>query len=436
MPQAQAVFAGCIFAILPYHLNQFYNTFFFAEFVGTSLLPFTFVFVSRVCRQDSAKDIVGLAISFAALILTHLPLTVIGSICFTVYGLTLLRRNGYFSQITKLAIGVLLGLTASSFFWIKVLLEKDLLAKTLVYPDPWQDYKLHFLLTPIQAFENHMASEVYLNATYFYDLIFLYTVLLVAATAVPFLILKREKVAKSKGVWLVFLLCCFLAVPFSRTVWEEVTLLQEVQFPWRWLAVVSASASVLAGMHIGIIASWFRTSNRPFALVISGFVLALVAFSVSQIIRPSPFIPKGDTAARMEQIEGDKGLTFWWTIWTRKEIFENKEKALAENRVVNIEQWTATEKEFQISEGGSGYARVALFYHPDWKATVNNAPAETKPDENGALLVSIPPEPAEVKISFREPIQIQIGRWASVAAWILFLGLWLASKWNPRLPIN
>jgi uncharacterized membrane protein len=203
----QAAFAGCIFIILPYHLNQFYNTFFFAEFAGTSVLPFTFVYVSRVCKRGDAKDVLGLAISFAALVLTHLPLTVIGSVCFTVYGLTLLRRSTYLSQLIKLAVGVFFGLAASSFFWTKVFLEKDLLAKTLIYSDPWLDYRLHFLLTPIQSREGYMWNEVYLNATYFYDLMFLYTVMAVVATAVPFLILKRQQIVKLKGVWLVFLLC-------------------------------------------------------------------------------------------------------------------------------------------------------------------------------------------------------------------------------------
>jgi hypothetical protein len=317
-----------------------------------------------------------------------------------------------------------------------VLLERDLLAKTLIYADPWLDYKLHFLLTPIQTREGYMWNEVYLNATYFYDLMFLYTVLLVAATALPFLILKREQIAKLKGVWLVFLLCCFLAIPSSRIVWDNVSLLQEVQFPWRWLAVVCASASVASAGQMDIIIGWFRTRNRPFALILSGFVLALIAFSVSQIIRPAPFIAKDDINSRMQKIETDKGFTFWWTIWTRKEIFNNKERITAENRSVDVDQWAATQKEFRISDGNSQYARVALFYHPDWKATVNNVPAETKPDENGALLVSIPQEAAEVKVSFQEPVQVRIGRWVSLAIWILFLGFWLASKWTPRLPIN
>ena len=51
-----------------------------AEFAGAAVLPFAFLFVERVCRHRRRQDIAGLAVSFALLLLTHLPLAIIGSI--------------------------------------------------------------------------------------------------------------------------------------------------------------------------------------------------------------------------------------------------------------------------------------------------------------------------------------------------------------------
>lgn len=119
LPARQALFAGCIYALAPYHLNQLYNTFFFAEFVGSAVLPFSFYFVSRVCRRGKISDVVGLAASLAVLILTHLPLTVIGAICLAIYSLARLKRENFPAQIAKLSGAVALGLMASSFFWTK-----------------------------------------------------------------------------------------------------------------------------------------------------------------------------------------------------------------------------------------------------------------------------------------------------------------------------
>ncbi len=421
MPASQAVFAGCIYNLLPYHLTQIYNTFFYAEFVGSCVLPFTFLFISRVCRRGKMSDVIGLAVSFAVLILTHLPLTVIGAICFIVYGLSLLKREKIISQISKLAAGSFLGLAASSFFWIKVIQEKDWMAKTQIYPDPWLDYRLHFLLTPIQTFEGDLQETIFNLSLLYYDLMLLCAVVLALFCTIPFLIARLKTLKYMKGVWLVFALSVFLAVPFSRIVWDHFPLLQEVQFPWRWLAIVSLAASVLSAGFLNHLVEWFKNNKRPFALIICGAILAVVTFSVKQIVLQSPFIERERISSVMQENEDKKGFTFWWTIWTKKEALENKEKISAGNRNIEIAKWTATEKEFHISEGEPSEIRIALFYHPNWKAFIDGKESEIKPDENGAILLSIPPENSDVKINFQETAAVQTGRWLSAAFWLCLL---------------
>src|SRR5215204_1148293 len=280
LPARRAVLAGCFYALMPYHLNQLYNTFFYAEFVGGAILPFSFYFVSRVCRRGKTADVIGLAISFAALVLTHLPLTVIGSLCLAIYALTLLKRATFFAQIGKLSAGVALGLAASSFFWTKILLERDLMAKTSVYADPWLDYRFHFLLTPIQNFEGALLTRIYETSSFYYDLMFLMTVVLTIGCTIPFIIWLKGKEFKMKGVLVIFVLSVFLAIPFSRFLWDFFKPLQEVQFPWRWLAIVSIAASMLAACFVDRLFEWFKTKNRPLALIIAGCVLSFVTYSV------------------------------------------------------------------------------------------------------------------------------------------------------------
>ncbi len=398
MPSSQAVFAGCVYALMPYHLTQIYNTFFYAEYVGSAVLPFSFWFIYRVCKRGRPSDVLGLAISFAALLLTHLPLTVIGAICFSIYGLSLLRKEKLISQIIKLSGGAALGLAASSFFWIKVIQERDLLAKTLNYSDPWLDYRLHFLLTPIQNLIGELQTRIYETSAFFYDLMLFYAVLLTLAFTVPFMIRAKDKFTELQGVWLIFLASVFLAVPFSRLVWDVLPLLQEVQFPWRWLSVVSLCGSVLAASRLNILFDWFKNKKRPLALIISGCFFAFAAFSTSQIIRQAPFIPVSETVLTMENTRTDKGFTFWWTIWTKEEVFKVKDKILVANRSVHIKKWTATEKDFQISAGEAEYVRIAVFYHPNWEAKINGTTVETKPDESGAMRISLPKNSSSVKI--------------------------------------
>ncbi len=423
LPARQAVFAGCFYALMPYHLNQLYNTFFFAEFAGSAVLPFAFYFVSRVCRRGKASDIAGLAIAFAALVLTHLPLTVIGSICLTIYAVTLLKRENVLLQITKLSAGVLLGLAASSFFWMKVLLERDLIAKAAVYADLWLDYRLNFLLTPVQTFEGDLPTTIYETSLIFYDYQLLMILVLTVGCTLPFLVWLKGREFRMKGVWLIFGLAVFLAIPFSRFVWDAVKPLQEVQFPWRWMAIVSIAASMLSASYLDHLFDWFKTKNRPLALMIGGCLLAFITYSASQIIRPALYIETEKVPQYMEKTSADIGFTFWWTVWARKEIFENKEKVTAENRAAQIRKWTATEKEFEISEGGAAQeeARIAVFYHPNWKASVNGAPVEVKSDPHGAVLIPLDNKTSHIRLIFEEPFAVKTAQRISVLAAILLL---------------
>lgn len=418
---AQAAFAGSVFAVLPYHLNQIYNTFFYAEYIGNAVLPFTFVFIHRVCRRGKLIDVLGLGISFAALVLTHLPLTVIGSMCFAIYGVSLLKRENIVRQLAGLASGAALGLAASSFFWIKVIQERELLAKTLNYPDPWLDYRLHFLVTPLQTFTDPLAIRIYENSTFFYDLMLLCVVVLAAAFTLPFLRTSFGRFRRIKGVVAIFALAVFLTTPFSRPIWDHFSLLQEVQFPWRWLAIACITAPVVAAAGLKPLVHWYSSDRRPLAFIITGCLLAVVTFSAFQIVRPAPIVAKAEFDTMMEENAHKEGFTFWWTIWTKREAMEIQEKVLAGGRNVEIQTWEATEKKFDIDAGEAATARVAVFYHPNWKALVDGTPVETAPDENGALTFPVPAKRVSVKLEFRETTASAAARKFSAAVWLLIL---------------
>ncbi len=433
MSAPQAVFAACIYAFLPYHLTQVYTAFFYAEFAGSAILPFCFAFVTRVCNRGKFSDIIGLAIAYAALILTHLPLTVIGSICLSIYALSFFDRKKFFSMYSKLVVAVLIALAGSSFFWVKVFQERDLLAKTSVYSDPWYNYRLHFLLTPFQTFEGfHL--EIYENALSFYDLMFLCATGLALCCTLPFIFTSKSK-RNLHGVWFVFATSVFLATPFSRFVWDRLLFLQEVQFPWRWLIIVSITASILSASHLDLLVVWFRGKKRPLALIIGGSILAVITFSISQVIRPAPFVEKSKIQSWIQNNQKAEGFIFWLTPWTRKEIFNITEKVLAEDRNVQIENWTATDREFQVLAGEAENARVAVFYHPNWKAAVNNSPVEIKIEENGAVLIPLPNQKSDVKLFFEETFAVHMGRLLSAFTWLGIL-LFLISRLNKQFFVN
>ena len=100
-----ALWTGVIYALMPYRLNELYQASLLSEFAACSLLPFAFCFVERINRRKSIFDIVGLAAAYAVLVLTHLPIAMIGSIALVIYALVRIERKSFASTIARLAIG-------------------------------------------------------------------------------------------------------------------------------------------------------------------------------------------------------------------------------------------------------------------------------------------------------------------------------------------
>ena len=63
-----SLFGAAVYTIAPYHVNQIYNAFTYAEFAAAGVLPFCFLFAERICKRRDWISSVGFAISFALLL--------------------------------------------------------------------------------------------------------------------------------------------------------------------------------------------------------------------------------------------------------------------------------------------------------------------------------------------------------------------------------
>src|SRR6266571_1968540 len=145
------MWAGVFYVVAPYHVNQLFQAVMLAEFAGAAVLPFAFLFVERVCRYRRAKDIAGLAAAYALLVLTHLPLAVIGSLALMFYALLRINRNAIWKTLSALAISVGLGLAASACYWTTMVFELSWIRGDNVNPEPGLDYGHNFVLSTFSS---------------------------------------------------------------------------------------------------------------------------------------------------------------------------------------------------------------------------------------------------------------------------------------------
>src|SRR6185436_15621944 len=108
-------------------------------------------------------------------------------------------------------------------------------------------------------------------------------------------------------------------------------------------------------------------------------------------------------------------INYWCPIWARADIRKMATEVEAADRSVSIGSWQPEHREFSVMSGPATEARVRTFYYPHWTATSEGRVLPTRPDKDGALLISLPQNPTSVRLDFREPRRTKVSIISSLA---------------------
>lgn len=420
LPRRTAIWAGAFYALAPYHVNELYQAFLLAEYAGCAVLPFSFLFVEKICQRRRASDIAGLAASFAILILTHLPLTVIGSLALLVYALLRMERGRRFAAIARLSLAVGLGLAASACYWVMMLGELSWIRANVIETDVSVDYRHNFLFS---TFSTDNLNVWWMNILAFATI----------AMFIPGIALLRRRVRREafahRGLMATALLLLFaflMTTPLSRPLWMVLPPLQEAQFPWRWLALVSLFGSITTAAAIPYWLEKARGRGRPVALLVAGSVLISLALTSSHIVREARYLTRTQFEAALASVPGSPSINYWLPIWVKQSPRNMAAVVEVERRSLSVDSWEAERRAFRVGPGAPSEARVRTFYYPHWTATAGGHKLKLRPAEDGALLISLPAEEVAVELSFEEPLRTRAATSASIAGWSLITVLLLS----------
>jgi len=413
LSESSAMWAAIIYALAPYHVNELYQAFLLAEFAGAALLPFAFGFVERVCRRGRYPDVAGLAAAYAILILTHLPLTIIGSLALAIYGVVRIDKQRWRETLKRLSLAISIGLAASSFYWIRMITELKWIGINGATPDASVDYRQNFLFSTL--------SPDNLNV-WWMNILAIMTFLLFVPGLV--LLVRRwrpeTRTSQLRSVAVVALTALFMAVPLSYPLWKIFPALQQIQFPWRWLAVFSMAGSLLAAASIPF---WLENRfhfQRPVRLLALGSVVISLAFTLAHTVREAEYRNQQQFESDLQSVRGTASVNYWIPVWANANP-RTMGEVDAGNRSVTVTNWAPEHRQFQVASGIPMDARVRTFYYPHWTATSLGRVLATHADRDGGLLISLPAEAATVHLDFREPARGPISAGTSVMGW-LFIG--------------
>ena len=340
-----ALLAAVLYAIAPYHLNELYQASLLSEYAACAALPFVFAFIDRICEQKRIVDIAGLAATYALLILSNLPLAVIGSLSALVFSLVRVTGKDALRVDMRLAIGVFLGLAASAFFWVRMLSELPWIKGNVVNPKVYYDYRLNFIFSP---------SALTNRNTWYANLLALATISLFLPAIL--LIWKGGGGKRYVALFIVMIFSFFMTLPLSQPLWQVIPKLSEVQFPWRWLAVTSLTGSVLVAASIPHWLKLFKTRIRPiYFLPALGFVFSLI-FIATQIVWDSDYMPRQEFDSFLPKSRGAVSFKDWLPVEAREltELPKMTENVTTDLRPVKVEAWEPEYRRFTVSEGVCG----------------------------------------------------------------------------------
>ena len=421
VPPQYAAWAGLFYAIAPYRLNESLEQFLLAEYAGGVALVFAFGFVERICRDGRGRDVAGLGAAYAMLVLTHLPLTVMGSLMLGLYALLRIERGKMYTTVSRLGLGVLLGLAASSRYWVMMVTELGWIRAGTNAPTGWYDYRNNFLFTNF----DYSAGIWWTN----------YIAFATIAMFIPAAVLWRRRGRGIKALGIIALLSFIMTTSLSKPLWVIIPKLKDVQFPWRWLALTSAVCAVMMAVAIP---AWMEKVKgnraalwRKFAMLAAGCVLLSFCFLATHFMEKGYYYNRVQFDEEVKSLDEVRSHKDWWPVWVTGEQLPRRmnEKVEADGRLVTVTSWEAERRTFEVSSGDMTEARLRTLYYPHWTASAGGMQLSTRPSADGALLISLPPDATLVEVEFREPLRVKIAGVITALGWILIIGF-LIFNWR------
>jgi hypothetical protein len=427
-----SLFAGCLYIFVPYHLIELYSSFTYAEYAACGVLPFCFLFVTRICKKANQLDVIFLAVSYAVLILTHLPLTVIGSISLAIFMLASSRFN--FRKLIFCGSGIILGLALSIFHWIRIVTEMQWVNHSSeaysASGKEMYDFHNHFLL----SFPYVFGLDNDINNLWFADLAIVATLLI----CLPFVVViyrSGEKQLRNNffPIIVVFVLAFLMMTKISLPIWENISVLQKVQFPWRWFSIVSIFSVMFAACGFESCIGYLKTEKRSQALLAFICVIFCVVFTWTQVIRQANQLEINDFAEKVKSVGSGSNCECWLPVWASKHFSEPNEKVVAANRKVKTLFWQRLNKTVEIESGNATNVRFALLYYPYWKAKINGKETEIVRTSDGTVSLDLDESFAIVEVAFIEPPAVKNAALVSKISWILLTFTALFLLWKTLL---
>lgn len=391
----------------------------------TSLICLTLFYRGRRLKLS----LLGFTASLACLCLTHPLITVMWFLSLILIALYRLYRFKAWQELAYILLSLMTALLISAYYLVPLVLE----AKYLIIGHEENSAPVFISLTQLLTETWHYFGPSSHPGPRDNFMMLGLPELLIWLTGLIYLGQRKIRLKPPEPLLPLFWLSClylFLALPLSAPVYRLLPFLAEIQFTWRWFALLSLAPPLLLSLILN------RWSNPIFSLVVLSLLLAL---RLPQVYGKNYYqVPSSAYVETVATLHTPNLNPVWMSSWkdypvktVQLQIIEGEGKIIQENL-------QNTTHRYQIQAVTPLKLVDFTFYFPGWQVYVDNQfiPIEFQ-DMNyrGIITFQIPAGDHQVQVTYK-PTKIRFySQMLSLfgLALILLACLIPESKW-PLLP--
>lgn len=274
-----AFVGGVAYLLVPYRALEVFVRGALAENFALALLPLVLFGIIRLIKNQNKANFVSLAIFSGLFLASHNITSLISLPLIIIFSLALIiQSKNKFKSLALLFASALLALGLASFFLLPVVRERGLINTSLLNSG-YFDFRAHFA-TLNQLFVNQKwgygASEFGPNDNLSFAVGIMQTLVLIAVPVVLFI--KRKSLQTVPKLlliifWIVGVGSIFLTTIRSIFIWNFLSPMSFIQFPWRFLGIAALCTSAIAGI---LLSSFGQKAQKVLSAI---FIIALVALN-------------------------------------------------------------------------------------------------------------------------------------------------------------
>jgi hypothetical protein len=435
MPEDSASLAACLYVVNPYVLFVAYERTAYGELLAGVWIPLLVLFALR-----TKPAMLELALVVAGLWLTNAPAAVMGCYALAVIVAVAAIAERRWALLARATGGTALGLGLAGFYLVPAIYEQRWVEIRRAIAGGMRIEDSFLFGHTGEAFHD----QVLRTASWI-------AVVLLAATIVAAVMSYRAR--RSRELWrplvvLAVVIACLL-LPFSDVIWRHAPELKFLQFPWRWLLLLSLVLAAFTGLALPGAAT---TRRVVLARVGAMVMLAGCVSGIAWMYFWQPCDEEDNVRAQLATFRdgGFQGTDEYTAAPADNDAIQQDlpqirvvrsidgdetNGAAAQNpewqsgsadllpSEVQIQHWDV-ERMSATVRSGAGFAVLRVMDYPAWRVTVNGSLVGARPRrDDGLITIPVAAGVSEIEVRYAATRDVWVGRILSLLTAVLWIVL-------------